>query len=56
MTQRLDLVDPDEFCRPCKGLGYETERTVTGGLLRVPCPFCRGTGLRTVRIDGAAPC
>lgn len=45
-----DIVDPDDFCRSCKGKGGETERTERGTSIFEPCFMCNGTGRRTVRV------
>ena len=46
MTQPTYMIDPDDFCRQCKGLGKESDGT--GGT--VYCDQCDGTGYRTVRV------
>lgn len=52
MTQaHQDLVDPSDFCRACRGKGGHDEETERGTNLFEPCWQCRGSGLRTVRID-----
>ncbi len=46
-----DLVDPDDFCRACRGKGGDYEDTGRGTRIFEPCYLCRGTGHRTVRVD-----
>lgn len=46
-----DLVDPSDFCRVCGGSGGDDERTERDTYLWMPCDVCRGTGLRTVRVN-----
>lgn len=46
-----DIIDPGDFCRTCKGHKGSVEITHTGGRIWCRCPQCRGTGLRTVRLD-----
>lgn len=46
-----DLVDPNDFCRACRGKGGVSEETERGTRIFEPCYLCRGTGRRTVRVD-----
>lgn len=48
------IVDPDDFCRSCKGKGYIRFPEERDGRMRdvfETCFFCDGTGLRSVIID-----
>ena len=51
-----DIIDPDDFCRSCKGSGKETFPAICGGYVRSsePCPYCRGGRVRTVRLTEVA--
>lgn len=51
-----DLVDPDDFCRACRGKGGRQEKTGRGTRIFEPCHLCRGTGQRTIRVDAIQPC
>lgn len=48
----MSIVDPSDFCRPCRGKGFtRTEEYNHAGKLvgfTEPCFFCNGTGNRTV--------
>ena len=46
-----DLVDPDDFCRACRGKGGQYEPTDRGTTMFVDCWMCHGTGQRTVSVD-----
>ena len=45
-----DLVDPDDFCRACRGDGGSRERNERGGYTFERCYLCDGTGNRTVSV------
>lgn len=49
-----DLVDNEDFCRPCSGTGKATEIQWRDGRevhIYSDCYYCRGTGKRTIRLD-----
>ncbi len=46
-----DLVTPTEHCRPCRGKGWEEPDPDCASL---PCIFCGGSGLQTVRVTPKA--
>jgi DnaJ-class molecular chaperone len=55
-TEEEGLVGPDppdgkpEPCMPCRGTGEVVSR-LGGEAREVPCPWCRGGGVRLVSVD-----
>lgn len=46
-----DIVDEADFCRKCRGEGGVSVPTERNTTIFEPCALCRGSGLRTVRVD-----
>ena len=47
------ITDPGDFCRACRGRGFEREETERGTTMEVPCYQCGGSGNRSIRVGGA---
>ena len=50
----VDLVDPSSPCMTCSGSGVIREKTARGTFMDETCWQCRGTGSKTVLVEGAA--
>lgn len=48
MTLRPVITDPLDFCRACRGRGYELEDNGHGQPVSFSCPACSGTGSRAM--------